>query len=370
VEAKGDAGELNVRGCCFQHTADTELRMTGLAADVLAAADLDCANRPVASFYYKPEAAWPLPRIDRYCALFETLGNARLGDHLISGLMELLPHVVSEPPGKGFEELKGAIASGRTCADPSDLWPTAMVTSCGMPTADAASQLTKSGYALAETAPPLADAMNGKIPADLHDTWNAACSKLGSELEGARAAAGEPSCLLWLAWRLGWECGLAVRALHAAGISWGTYADAMGIHCNAHANNFVVKPPTVGRQTTFLAALDFDMAFTKAGFVPEAMVERASLGFDSWEGLLNFEATMGMKTVLSGDTFASTGVANSAVVPESHALVEMAFRDTLVCAYEAALEGSPDAHPHNAAMRAAAYQFIRLALCLTTHVKG
>ena len=43
----------------------------------------------------------------------------------------------------------------------------------------------------------------------------------------------------------------------------------MGIHCNAHVNNLVVKPPNTGGHT-FLAALDFDMAFTRANFMPEA----------------------------------------------------------------------------------------------------
>lgn len=43
----------------------------------------------------------------------------------------------------------------------------------------------------------------------------------------------------------GWDCGVTLRALHAADISWGTYTDIMGpYHCNAHVNNFVLlRPP-------------------------------------------------------------------------------------------------------------------------------
>merc|ERR1712176_501632 len=129
------------------------------------------------------------------------------------------------------------------------------------------------------------------------------------------------------------------------GISWGTYPDAMGIHCNAHINNLVVKPETAGRPTSFLAALDFDMAFTRDNFLPEATATHASLGLDTWEGVLEFEATMGMKTVLSGDDFASTGVANEVAVPELHTISEMAVRDTLVTAYDAARAGGMDVHP-------------------------
>lgn len=79
---------------------------------------------------------------------------------------------------------------------------------------------------------------------------------------------------------------------------------------------------------------------------------------------------MGMKTVLAGSEFTSTGVANEVTVPETHALVEMALRDTLVSAYEAARCGETDAHPHHQAMYDAAYELVKLALCLTTHIEG
>lgn len=174
--------------------------------------------------------------------------------------------------------------------------------------------------------------------------------------------------LLWLAWRLGWECGSVVRALHAADIAWGTYFDTMGIHCNAHSDNLVVKPEKTGRQSTFLAALDFDMSFTMLGYLPEASPTPPGLGLDSWAGVLQFEANMGMKTVLAGHLRSNTGVPNTARVPESHLIVETALRDTLVSAYDAAYSGGTDAHPPHRDMRSAAYALIKLALSLTTHI--
>merc|ERR1711920_652293 len=111
---------------------------------------------------------------------------------------------------------------------------------------------------------------------------------------------------------------------------------------------------------TFLAALDFDMAFTKDGYLPEAAKSHAGMGLDTWDGVLRFEATMGMKTILSGSDFASTGVSNTASVPESHAPVEMAIRDTLVTAFEAARQGGADKHPPHDEMRKAAYYLIQM----------
>ncbi|CAK0833948.1 unnamed protein product, partial [Prorocentrum cordatum] len=374
VETCGDRGERSVRGCCFPHCVLTELRVTLLAADALATAGLDCANRPAGLYRYLSDPAWPLPRIERCCAVFETIGNARLGDHLVAGLLRLAPSLLPEP-SDGFGALRAAVAAGRglEAAGTEDLWPTATVTSCGMPTADAASKLSSSGSALEEVPPRPAAACADQLPEALAGTWDAARAGLAARLGPAKEAAGEPSLLLWLAWRLGWECGATVRALHGAGIAWGTYADAMGIHCNAHANNLVVKPPWSGRPCTFLAALDFDMAFTRDGFLPAAAAKEAAaagMGLHTFEGVLSFEANMGMKMVLGGSDFASTGVANEAPVPSSHAVVEMALRDTLVTAYDAALQGGVDSHPHQTAMREAACYLIKLALCLTTHVEG
>lgn len=71
--------------------------------------------------------------------------------------------------------------------------------------------------------------------------------------------------------------------------------------------------------------------------------------------------------------FANTGVANDAAavaLPASHAVPEIAFRDTLVTAYDAARAGAEDAHPVSPPLYEAAYDLIRLALCTTTHVEG
>ena len=54
------------------------------------------------------------------------------------------------------------------------------------------------------------------------------------------------------------------RALHEARIAWGTYRDSSGYHCNAHANNLVLRRPAPdGGTEAFLMPCDFDMAFTE-----------------------------------------------------------------------------------------------------------
>ena len=56
----------------------------------------------------------------------------------------------------------------------------------------------------------------GQVAARQRGLWK----ELSDGLEGM-----EDATVLWLAWRLGWECGETLRTLHAFDISWGTYAD-------------------------------------------------------------------------------------------------------------------------------------------------
>ena len=53
-------------------------------------------------------------------------------------------------------------------------------------------------------------------------------------------------------------------------MSWGTFRDAAGTHCNAHGNNFVLCAPDPGPDDAaaanagpLLAPLDLDFAYTQ-----------------------------------------------------------------------------------------------------------
>ena len=48
-------------------------------------------------------------------------------------------------------------------------------------------------------------------------------------------------------------------------INWGFFNDHGYWHCNAHLNNFIVKPPQANSRLTL--PLDFDLAFTKEEYI-------------------------------------------------------------------------------------------------------
>jgi hypothetical protein len=121
-----------------------------------------------------------------------------------------------------------------------------------------------------------------RMSPDWQRRWCDACDELGSLLAASPHCA---SCALpHLFATLGHECGRLLRALHAEGVSWGTYQDTMchdgQWHCNAHSNNFVLLPQGPALSAPMVGFLDLDMAFDKETYVSlsdeQAVIEGAS----------------------------------------------------------------------------------------------
>lgn len=126
---------------------------------------------------------------------------------------------------------------------------------------------------------------------------------VGEPPESATSAADGVARLLkvfsYAYWRIGFECGQFLAALHDEGTSWGTFSDALchegQLHCNAHSNNFVLLDPR-GQETAaapagndqearrcypYLGYLDLDMAFTRDTYVDVTNAENEPRGLPS-----------------------------------------------------------------------------------------
>mmetsp|Transcript_8733 Transcript_8733/g.16229 ORF Transcript_8733/g.16229 Transcript_8733/m.16229 type:complete len:1331 (-) Transcript_8733:1773-5765(-) len=334
VETHGDFGEKMVRGCLFENTAAREMYMNDLITKALqehAPQGFPCANRAL-GFYQYDMQEFDVP-VSTYCVLFETLGDRRLGDHLLSGLERLIPRLYPHVQGETWlKEIQEHIKRGRGIEEGSseELWDTSMVAECGMQVAN------MSTIDLVETVSGLeADEPSGRFGA----LWRETVSNLKQSLESEPLGT---SMLMALAKQIGSECGTVCHVLEKRGISWGTYPDKTGIHCNAHANNMVVCDPlSLHQSTTCLAPLDFDMAFTKESFLPEVVKGFHQTGFPcEWDELVKWEQAMGMRPSLAGSDFTSTGVSNEKVASNENRvcnMIHLAFRDTIVHAYDNAL---------------------------------
>mmetsp|Transcript_22366 Transcript_22366/g.26394 ORF Transcript_22366/g.26394 Transcript_22366/m.26394 type:complete len:535 (+) Transcript_22366:62-1666(+) len=341
------APALSVRGSCFDTTVDREACMTSHIASLLDVHGVPVGNRSIAAFHYDTPSRvasssedwpqWPHPLVTRHCGVFETLGDRRAGDHLLGGL-EILLNQLLPMDVEQLALLAQDVNEGRGLPRTTDLFSTDMLAYAGEPPP----QPTKCLHieTLKDSAPSLE---MEKVPSEYAEVWKAEVTSLMGFLDqrdSSDQTTPGTSIVMALAWRIGWECGRVQRILTAGEVSWGTYPDSMGTHCNAHANNMVVLDFEASQKHgCFLAPVDFDMCFSRSGYLPD--VARNYQGFDAdWVDLVRLE-TEGFYATLAGSDFVSTGVGN---VSDSTDPRRIALRDTVCSGFRTALENDSDEH--------------------------
>ncbi len=341
---KTEKGFDEIRGCTFAHTAQRELALTSLVSEKLAAHGVQCANRALGWWQYEVEEEARYRKLARCCALFETLGDRRMGDHLLVPLEQLLPWLVCDACDA---PLAAAFGDRMQDGAVSETW--LRVICGGVPINFA---LQSEAFGACERVQP-----NEIIEhSQLSNEQRAVLEKHAHELLTLKH--NVVVLLTKLFWQLGFECGRVLRILHQAGISWGTYDDLLGTHCNAHANNLVVLP--LNDAAHLLAPLDFDMAFTHETYHANNAVPTP------FEQCIELEIA-GLRQTLAGDAQLNTGATGSAALPSGYANARWALRDTLTAGF---LEGYED----RASVRVTRAEYedmhklVRVALALSGHV--
>jgi hypothetical protein len=285
-------------------------------------------------------------------------------------------------------------AGGLTWPGPRDASSLAWLPGSPLESSLAAAERSAAAAGLAAAQRPLQFTREGSrsMSEEWAGLWASSCQQLSSCLAQLQPGA---SALAYLYARLGYDAGCIMAALQRAGLSWGTYQDAMtdklngGFHCNAHSNNLVVVaegavPAGSAGSCRLLSMLDTDMAFDAASFVDTGSCR---LGQEpaAFARLLHFER-ISMCSVLSGaDSTSGVPMAMKAAISTatSAALlsVRSALTDTLVLAYQrgcaeaeageaeggkgGAQGGSPQppaVPPFDAALHRAAHALMRLAI--------
>jgi len=331
IEKHGDHGEEMIRGCLFSNTSSVEMRMTRKISEVLQeSVCMIAGNEPVCFYEYETPSHLP-DNAKLFCNVYETLGDKRLGDHLLAGMELFLPLLLDSvvEDESAIDRLDALLREGRGVME-EEPWDTATVAECGMKVADMT--VTLAAELLNESFLDTLDSFS------THPLWK-------ETLDEARKACTEKRSFFLLAKTLGFQAGLVCRSLEENAISWGTYPDATGIHCNSHANNLVVLDPVSASaiDSQLIAPVDFDMAFTETDFRPEIVAASHQNIFPrTWSALIQWEQQMGMRTSLAGSNFTSTGVTNQQLSETSSRglrLLSACFRDTVVAGFDAALAG-------------------------------
>lgn len=281
----------------------------------------------------------PLKNIKRMCAFYETQSEKRLSDHLLVGLEKILPLIY-----------KYDLKTVRTHFDESRLdgervIPTHLAVACEMSLTD----IYKFNVDRFVPEKPHPD-----VHKEHEKDWYECC-KLLKEYTPDEDSPG--SIMAYLYWTFGREVGKIQRLLTKNDISWGTYEDKLGVHCNSHSNNVCILPEG-DPDRPFLAPLDFDMAFSRDVF------DREEKLFDEWQRLE--ENAQGI--ALSGGSL-NSGVTSVEIMDDiAIDTFRWALRDTMVKGYQSAIKDEKDEHPRNPKFTKYCYALIKMALMTTTDV--
>lgn len=260
-----DGREL--RGCCFEQTLARELFMSHLISEILQPFGLEVGNRPIGYWKYESDPSqtvqFELPLIEKYCGIYETLGEKRLGSHLLSGLS-----IIAEKLSHFFDSNSiNQLFPPARLRDGKIIHPKLLLSTSGpLDNGPFLPEFTKAGVYVNNIC--LLDLLTKDwdstvTSSDFPLSW---LPETHPDHHSSLSTSSLTHSLCLLAYQVGREAGEIKRRLQDAEISWGYFIDHNPFepHCNAHQNNFIILNAGYEHIT---APVDFDMAFTFRGFM-------------------------------------------------------------------------------------------------------
>ena len=385
-----------IQGSAFAATAARELHMTSMLDEKLQKQNIPGCNKALGYYRYSAPNKPLGGRITPCCIVEETVGDRRLGTHVLGGIEMILPRLVDENVLNEtsllaiYPEKRPGRGHPASLVTAQELMTDYMIAKCNVPPHE--SHGLPTGYPdlprdhtlfgtfrttpLPETAPDKTElppqlTRTGPQKADPRwsTLWKENCERLTASLEELKDS-GKPSVLAYLFSRIGYECGQFLHHLHAMKVSWGTYQDAICLpsqwYCNAHANNLVVNPEGTAGQS-FLSYLDLDMAFSADTFLDTWGEGKVGLTDKEFNDLLFIEHVNFMEVIVGSD--ASNGLPQVAKehvrsYGEKIKLLQTGLYDTLLQGYMNAYFDDPNYSvcEYDPALQKAAYCIIRLAI--------
>eukprot|EP01080_Neovahlkampfia_damariscottae_P010487 gene10487-3009_t len=339
---------VEIRGCTFEHTSSRELLYFGKVNKLMMENDIPLSNISLGWYEYNLSKT-PLPKVKRVCAIYETKGEKRLADHLLTGIERLLPLLIST---EKFDSKDFLSKYPSVRVDGDSVISTWMSVSCEFDLQT--SYFNMLNFDLPEISPKFETK---------YETWkdiweeNSSILTLGLEFLKKNQKSAK-SLLSYLYWRLGREVGFIQKLFSKNNINWGTYNDKLGDHSNSHANNLVILPmEKVDRN--FLAPLDFDMAYNKEFF--DRSDDKL---FQDW---LKMEEKAQACSISGADFNSGVREVEKLDNPILDS-IRWGLRDTMLLGYYNALNDEKDLCPLDPKLTEYCYALIELALITTSQV--
>ena len=298
--------QYNTRGSQYDCTCFRELYFTEKVGEALKKINIPCANIPIGFWKYDkilnilpnenvknediPILENQVPEIDKYCAVFQTLGERRLRTHLLCGIDIIFESIAKLCVSKNIlnEEILNEIkkifpekrlpdnfktyysVSNSLCPEgiEFDVWSKnpiydnkcyESIISCKKLKKEMEENKNLKIYS--EQAEKY-DELFPFLTENLSEKHKKMVRKiLDNLIQGKKEGKIFFKSLLDIFARIGYEAGKIKKCLQEANINWGTYIDRkVDYHCNAHSNNLIVLPQG---NDSLLAPLDFDLSYSK-----------------------------------------------------------------------------------------------------------
>jgi len=305
-KSKRSFPQYNTRGSQFDCTCFRELYFTEKVSEAMKKINIPCANIPIGFWKYSKELNIipdekvkmedipilenQVPEIDKYCAVFQTLGERRLRTHLLCGIDIIFENIAKLCVSKNIlneeilNEIKKIFSESRLpdrfktyFQVNNSMCPTEIKFEdwCKKPIYDEKCyeaiisckklkkeiEENKNLKIFSEQAEKY-DELYPFLTEDLSEKHQKMVRKiLDNLIQGQKEGKIFFKTLLDIYARIGYEAGKIKRCLQDANINWGTYIDRqVDYHCNAHSNNLVILPQG---NDSLLAPLDFDLSYSK-----------------------------------------------------------------------------------------------------------
>ena len=305
-----DPDSLELRGCHYQHTVRRELYMTKKIEKILEKYEIPCGNKSLGFWKYFQDSENEHPNlqqyynfnlknecveIDKYCGVFETIGEKRLSTHLFQGLEKILFELIQNNLKESQIKIKECFPIDRILCEKEDendievyLTPLEFVEMENETFRKKCDGKYYEQQDFEKYVDPIKLFLYGQISFGFSEKIKETLIKISNEanledehlklynelITNLLKKSDEKENLLndvigifsLIFARIGYELGRVKKIFILNDINWGYYIDHHPYlaHCNAHPNNFVVLSQ---KNKNFVAPLDFDLAFQKDEFI-------------------------------------------------------------------------------------------------------
>ncbi len=308
--------KIDIRGCQLENNVIRELYYTYKINEILKKNNIECSNIPIGYWKYNHKLQFidnslnenniienSASDIDKYCSIYETISDKRLGNHLLKGIELIIESIIEISIEKcnfnqnDLENIKNIYIGHYKSHKPIISLPDniSLKEFCKNPiyqkkdyekilSYQILMKSIKSNESIKKIvlSSNLIDNWSQKLEKKLNctfDYYNNIIQNLISIKKNEDNNKSILEYLLDIFIRIGYETANNKRIFQEEDFNWGTFngQSQFDIICSSHFNNFIVLPST---KSSLLSPIDFDLAFTKENFINSNIHSKSFGKFD------------------------------------------------------------------------------------------